>query len=247
MKQPVPVRVLAMPASKQAWPNSALCWSPAMPPTRMGSAQPIGAHAAKVGAGRVYLGQHALGDVQPLQQSASHWLVRMLNSMVRAALLTSVACTAPPVGLPQQPAIHRAKSQFTGFGLGARAGHLLQQPGQLGWRKVRVDQQPGLGLDGVARPWARSWAQGSPRRSCQTMALCSGSPVRRFHSTVVSRWLVMPTAWMSCARSPAWASAARRIELGAPDLQWVVPTQFWGRTGSAPLRHGHDLTLVVKQ
>ena len=29
--------------------------------------------------------------------SSSHWLVRTLNSMVRAALLTSVACTAPPV------------------------------------------------------------------------------------------------------------------------------------------------------
>ena len=32
------------------------------------------------------------------------------------------------------------------------------------------------------------------RRSCQTMALAIGSPVLRSHTTVVSRWLVMPMA-----------------------------------------------------
>jgi hypothetical protein len=58
-------------------------------------------------------------------------------------------------------------------------------------------------------PRSRSAAQvGSARRSCQTIALYSGSPVRRFHTTVVSRWLVMPIDAMSFAVTPAFASAS---------------------------------------
>ena len=34
----------------------------------------------------------------------------------------------------------------------------------------------------------------SVRVSCHTIALPYGRPVRRFHTTVVSRWLVMPSA-----------------------------------------------------
>ena len=41
------------------------------------------------------------------------------------------------------------------------------------------------------------------RVSCQTIALWTGSPVVRSHTTVVSRWLVMPTPAMSSALAPA--------------------------------------------
>ena len=37
---------------------------------------------------------------------------------------------------------------------------------------------------------------GALRRHCQTMALATGSPVRRSHMTRVSRWLVIPMATM---------------------------------------------------
>ncbi|CAM5476998.1 hypothetical protein SFUMM280S_01090 [Streptomyces fumanus] len=43
--------------------------------------------------------------------------------------------------------------------------------------------------------------------SCQTIALCTGLPVVRSHRTVVSRWLVMPSALSCPARNPALASA----------------------------------------
>ena len=43
--------------------------------------------------------------------------------------------------------------------------------------------------------------------SCQTIALCTGLPVARSHRTVVSRWLVMPSALTWSARSPALAIA----------------------------------------
>ncbi len=58
------------------------------------------------------------------------------------------------------------------------------------------------------------------RVSCQTIAWCTGSPVCRSHSTVVSRWLVMPTARMSSRVSPAFSSAPRttactRVQISA--------------------------------
>ncbi len=48
------------------------------------------------------------------------------------------------------------------------------------------------------------------RRSCQTMARCTAVPVMRSHTTVVSRWLVMPMAAMSLAgRRPCSAPRGR--------------------------------------
>ena len=52
---------------------------------------------------------------------------------------------------------------------------------------------------------------GAVRRSCQTMALPIGSPVARFQTIVVSRWLVMPMPAMSLAASFACASASRAV------------------------------------
>ena len=43
----------------------------------------------------------------------------------------------------------------------------------------------------------------SVRVSCQTMALCTASPVLRSHTTEVSRWLVMPMPERSPLSSPA--------------------------------------------
>ena len=43
------------------------------------------------------------------------------------------------------------------------------------------------------------------RRHCHTMALYTGLPVSRSHTTVVSRWLVMPMAAMSRTDTPLLA------------------------------------------
>jgi hypothetical protein len=72
-------------------------------------------------------------------------------------------------------------------------------------------------------PLARRLLQASAvRRSCQTIALDTGRPVARSHSTTVSRWLVTPMAATSLARAPARASASRARELRRPDLVGVV-------------------------
>jgi hypothetical protein len=44
--------------------------------------------------------------------------------------------------------------------------------------------------------------------SCQLMAFCTGTPVSRSHTTVVSRWLVIPRATMSASVSWALVSAS---------------------------------------
>src|SRR5882724_11079856 len=63
-------------------------------------------------------------------------------------------------------------------------------------------------------PSAFSLAQMSAvRRSCQTMARWMAWPVRRSHTTVVSRWLVMPMAAMSFAVRPAFFSASRQVAM----------------------------------
>ena len=63
-------------------------------------------------------------------------------------------------------------------------------------------------------PSAFSLAQTSAvRRSCQTMARWIAWPVARSHTTVVSRWLVMPMAAMSFAVRPAFFSASRQVAM----------------------------------
>ena len=56
------------------------------------------------------------------------------------------------------------------------------------------------------------------RVSCQTMALWMGSPVALSQMTVVSRWLVMPTA--------AIEEASRSARASAPPQTWRVLTQI---------------------
>ncbi len=54
--------------------------------------------------------------------------------------------------LPNEPTVNRAKGQLTGFGHLAHARHVVQQPLEFGARKVGVDQQASLGLNGLGQP-----------------------------------------------------------------------------------------------
>ena len=83
------------------------------------------------------------------------------------------------------------------------------------------------------------------RRSCQTMALASGTPVARSHSSVVSRWLVMPTAAMSRPAMRAFAITAcstpdcdAQISIGScstqPGLGKIWPNSACALATTAP-------------
>ena len=52
---------------------------------------------------------------------------------------------------------------------------------------------------------------GAVRRHCQTMALAMGSPVARSHTTVVSRWLVMPMLTISFAESACLVRSSAKL------------------------------------
>ena len=90
------------------------------------------------------------------------------------------------------------------------------------WSRIQRDLGAGeVGVEHQAGLLRGSWLRGrrlaarrraaAVRRSCQTMALWTGSPVARSQTTVVSRWLVMPMAAMSRApeRRPCEGLAAR--------------------------------------
>ncbi len=87
------------------------------------------------------------------------------------------------------------------------------------------------------------------RRSCQTMARCTAVPVARSHTTVVSRWLVMPIAAMSLAVTFGLLQrlAAGRDRRG-PDVLRLVLDPARGRKmlREFGLRGGGDRDVAAK-
>ena len=91
------------------------------------------------------------------------------------------------------------------------------------------------------RSWPPSLASSlqilSVRVSCQTMALWYGLPVFLSQTTVVSRWLVTPTAAMSAAVAPRF--------LQAPLITSWVRAQI--SSGSCSTQPGLGIDLLVLQ
>ena len=102
----------------------------------------------------------------------------------RARGVGDVGDVQPAAGqLPDQPGIDGAEGELAALGPVARAGHVVEHPGDLGAGEVGVDDQAGLarGSSGSRpsrlQPRRRAAAV---RRSCQTMALwigCAGRAV----------------------------------------------------------------------
>src|SRR5204862_8349119 len=79
------------------WPNSAACWSPAMP--AIGTALPPANSVVSpyTSLDEATIGNTERGTLNSFSSSSSQSPVRKLNSIVRDALLGSVTCTCPPV------------------------------------------------------------------------------------------------------------------------------------------------------
>ena len=121
-----------------------------------------------------------VGDVQSAGQPA------------RPASFRPCRCARSLAGLAQLPASSRSAQR------------------DLAGAEIGIEQQAGLRLERPARgPAPCSSAQSSAvRRSCQTIAGPSASPVRRSQKTIVSRWLVMPIAAIRSA-PPALSTISR--------------------------------------
>ncbi len=131
-----------------------------------------------------------------------------------------------PAGeVPQQPRVDRAERQLAALGARSRVLDVIEDPGDLRSRRSSVDSGSPTCSRRRSRPAspASSRTSAAVRVSCQTIALCTGSPVARSHTTVVSRWLVMPIAATSPACAPrAYERAVDHLARALPHLARVV-------------------------
>ena len=216
-KQPVPKVHFASPGVKHDWPKSADCWSPAMPVTgivapRNASSRTDASHAPNAPAESRISGSTARGTRKIAQSASSHAQPAappMRASSVRDAFDASVACTRPFVSFhsTQESIVPAASSPAS-----ARA----RAPGTASRIHASfVALKYGSSVRPVAARTASSWpsarnstSRDAVRRSCHTTARWIGFPVARSHTTIVSRWFVMPIAAMSEAARFEAASAS---------------------------------------
>ncbi len=127
-----------MPGEKHAWPNSAACWSPAMPET--GTRNPA-AWSGSVIPKRPLLGRTSgkqeRGTPKSSSSSSDHAPVSMSKSIVRLAFDGSVACTPVRFHSTHESTVPNARSAS------ASMPPSSQQPLELGGGEVRVEHEAG--------------------------------------------------------------------------------------------------------
>ena len=102
--------------------------------------------------------------------------------------------------------------------------HMLHRPGDLGRAEIGIEQQARSSPAAPARA-LRSFSaaqRSAVRRSCQTIAGPSASPVRRDQKTMVSRWLVMPIAGDPARAARLLDHRPRAGQALLPDLLGIV-------------------------
>ena len=209
---PVPYVHLACPAARHPWPTSDACWSPATP----GDRQAVGQVVEARGSGRTRRRSGGFRAISRRGRRRSRRGRRPSagcagpSASVREALVASVTCRRAAGQVPDQQAVDGPRGQLAGLGAASGAGDVVEQPGDLGGREVRVEHQ--------ARSARRSrrGGRGAARRSRPCGGPARRSPGRspgrspRSQTTVVSRWLVRPMAASRSAPSPALGQRPRR-------------------------------------
>jgi len=122
-------------------------------------AEPVRFGQTEIGRRSPYRRQHRAGHSQVVQQG----IVPAIGANIehqRARGVGDVGGVHASAGqAPDQPAIHRAESQFAALGARTGAGHCLQDPRQLGAGEIGIEQQAGalaeqglqpLGLECIA-------------------------------------------------------------------------------------------------
>ena len=133
--------------------------------------------------------------------SSSQRRSRMSNRSVRDAFVKSVACSPVSLKTSQESIVPNAASRGTPPSL---MSHSIFVP-----EKYGSSTRPVRSRTSGSWPASRSSSQRrAVRRSCQTIARCSGSPVSRSHATTVSRWFVIPMPASRPPFTPAESSAS---------------------------------------
>ena len=167
------VGVLRHPRPRwQAWPNSAACWSPAIPAT--------GTSPPKAPVRAVDLRPRApapgrLRGIDPEQVAELGVPAQPVDVEQHRPRGVRVVGDVAAGELEDEPGVDRPE------GRPARRLDVLEQPLDLGAREVGVDDEPGALAHQRLVPGLASARRSAPavRRSCQTSARWTGSPVAR--------------------------------------------------------------------
>ena len=125
----------------------AACWSPAMPEIAMAPPNNSGTLSPKWRGGVLHLRQHRARHAQDLQQFVVP-LPGVDVEQQRARGVGGVGGMHLAAGEPpQQIAIDGAEHQLAALGARARAGHVIEDPGDFGAGEIGIDDQAGLGRD----------------------------------------------------------------------------------------------------
>ena len=232
-----------MPGAKQAWPTVAACWSPAMPmigiaaPNRSGSVMPNAPEQSRTS------GRTASGCAAPRSSSASQslgrrcrtaWCARRWWRRSRARGRRSGARAGSCRWCRRRARRARPPAARPARGRAARRA----------W--CRRSRRRRRGRCGRAHaPRARRPPAGGRSRRCADPARRSRGgrrcPVPRSHSTVVSRWLVMPMAAISVGgdarppRSPAGRPRACRARCPPGRARPSRPWESAARSSFCPV------------
>ena len=193
--------------ARQPWPIVAACWSPARP--QIGIAAPNSVVEPNRPALSVTSGSAPTRHAEQLAQAlVPARAASSGSSRVRLALPASGQVRAGQ--LEGQPALDRAEGQPPGSAP-RRPRRARCRAASASWWPRSRDRAAGRSarVPRSSCPASRSAAQKSAvRRSCQTSARASGSPVCRSQATTVSRWLAMPIAAIRSA-PPARSTMSR--------------------------------------
>src|SRR5215204_72508 len=155
------------------------------------------------------LGHGSGSDLSPTpsssQSSGSQRRARMSNNRVREAFERSVACSPVSLNTSHESIVPNAASGGTPP---SRISHSIFVP-----EKYGSSTSPVRSRKSGSRPASLSSSQRrAVRRSCQTIARCSGSPLSRSQATTVSRWFVIPMPASERPSIPAESSASLATE-----------------------------------
>ncbi len=130
----------------------------------------------------------------------------MSNSIVREALVRSVAWRPVSLNTSHESIVPKTASRAAST---LRSSHSTLVP-----EKYGSSTSPVRSRTRGSCPASRNSSQrAAVRRSCQTSALWTGSPVSGSHATTVSRWLVIPIASRLAGSPFASASACEATRL----------------------------------
>ena len=245
------IGVFRHPGRKTGLPESCGLLVPGHPGNRQRPAKQRDPSPAQLATAGHHLWQHRGRDAEQRQQLRVP-LQRMDVEQQRARGIARIGHVPLAASeFPDQPAVHGAEGQLALFSPHPCAGHMVQQPLQLGRRKVRVQHQPGLFLDhgcvplGAQLVTASGGAPVLPDNSVGHRFTRLAVPQHRGFALVGNAYGVNRTR-----RAVGLAEHLQRYRvLRTPDLASIVfhPTRVRENLPEFPLRHGHYLTGAVEQ